>query len=288
MGIPAEAYLGGTVDGYLKSQPEKELNEQPLVQLRVQSDDGIFTNKVNLLFSDQADPGLDVLDAPKLSAKGLAEEWLSFYSMDGQGRRYAMQSLPTENEEKVRIPLGIETTQTGIYEMEWRLPSSGALEGSYFLRDNQSGQVIELLAEERYRFEVAAAHSSEQFKGSGISLKQAGPMEAEPRFELLVAAPGADGLTELGAVPEDYTLAQNYPNPFNPTTVISYQLPVASQVRLAIYDMLGREVATLIDGEIAAGRHSINFNGSNLSSGVYLYRLQAGNTVLTRKLTIMK
>jgi hypothetical protein len=97
-----------------------------------------------------------------------------------------------------------------------------------------------------------------------------------------------DGLSELGDVPTDFTLAQNYPNPFNPTTQISYQLPVDSRVRLAVFDMLGRQVATLVDEQMAAGRHSVTFDAGNLSSGVYLYRLQAGNTVMTRKLTIMK
>ncbi|MDZ7717560.1 MAG: T9SS type A sorting domain-containing protein [Balneolaceae bacterium] len=108
------------------------------------------------------------------------------------------------------------------------------------------------------------------------------------RFELLIAATGVDGLTELGAIPDDFTLAQNYPNPFNPTTVISYQLPVRSEVRLEVYDMLGRNVATLVNGQVSAGRHTINFDARNLSSGVYLYRLVAGSQIMTRKLTILK
>jgi glucuronoarabinoxylan endo-1,4-beta-xylanase len=81
---------------------------------------------------------------------------------------------------------------------------------------------------------------------------------------------------------------QNYPNPFNPSTVISYQLPVTGYVTLKIYDLLGSEIATLVNGEIEAGYHEVNFDASKLSSGIYFYRLQAGNVVDMKKVILMK
>ncbi len=83
-------------------------------------------------------------------------------------------------------------------------------------------------------------------------------------------------------------LSQNYPNPFNPSTVIAYQLPVSSQVSLKIYDMLGREVQTLVNETQAAGRYAVRFNATNLSSGTYFYKLQANGLVQTKKLTLLK
>ncbi len=74
-------------------------------------------------------------------------------------------------------------------------------------------------------------------------------------------------------VPHGFNLSQNYPNPFNPTTAISYQLSAISQVSLKVYDILGREVKTLVDGKEAPGEHMVEFNGSRLASGVYFYRL---------------
>ena len=93
---------------------------------------------------------------------------------------------------------------------------------------------------------------------------------------------------ETEEAPLDFKLEQNYPNPFNPSTVISYQLPVNSLVNLKVYDLLGREIATLVDGQMSAGNHSVNFNGSQLSSGMYMYRLQVGNHVQTRKMLLVK
>jgi photosystem II stability/assembly factor-like uncharacterized protein len=85
-----------------------------------------------------------------------------------------------------------------------------------------------------------------------------------------------------------FVLEQNYPNPFNPSTVVSYQLPVASNVKLAIYDLLGREVAILVNERKMPGTYEVKFDGSNLASGVYFYRLQTGDFMQTRKLLLIR
>jgi hypothetical protein len=89
-------------------------------------------------------------------------------------------------------------------------------------------------------------------------------------------------------LPRTAALAQNYPNPFNPTTVIGYQVPGLSIVSLKVYDMLGREVATLVNETKSAGYYTVTFNASGLASGTYIYRLQAGTFVQTRKLLLLK
>jgi hypothetical protein len=98
------------------------------------------------------------------------------------------------------------------------------------------------------------------------------------------------GLRENPAqdIPREFALGQNYPNPFNPTTAISFQLPVASQVKLAVYDLLGREVAVLVDGPKAAGSYTVSFDASGLPSGMYLYRLHSPAYVQTRKLLLTR
>ena len=88
--------------------------------------------------------------------------------------------------------------------------------------------------------------------------------------------------------PHAFALGQNYPNPFNPTTVFNYQLPVFIDVRLAIYDLLGREVATLVNERRPPGRHEVRFDASGLSSGIYLYRMQAGSFVDVKKFVVLK
>ena len=88
--------------------------------------------------------------------------------------------------------------------------------------------------------------------------------------------------------PENVTLNQNYPNPFNPTTQISFELPQATNVDLRVYDMLGREVAVLENGRKPAGLHEVSFDGSAMTSGIYIYKLTAGAVSITRKMTLLK
>ncbi len=104
----------------------------------------------------------------------------------------------------------------------------------------------------------------------------------------------SDVVKATSMVPKTFNLSQNYPNPFNPTTVINYDLPVASKVVLKVYDILGNEVATLINKEEAAGTYQVVFNSLNtinhkqLSSGVYFYRINAGNFTSIKKMMLIK
>ena len=91
-----------------------------------------------------------------------------------------------------------------------------------------------------------------------------------------------------GQIPKTYALWQNYPNPFNPTTKISFDLPKPGFVTLKIYDILGKEVANLVNEVRNAGRYNIEFNGGNLSSGVYYYRIQAGEFMQVKKMVLIK
>ncbi len=90
------------------------------------------------------------------------------------------------------------------------------------------------------------------------------------------------------SVPTRYELYQNYPNPFNPSTVISFQLAVNSFASLKVYDLLGREVATLVNEQLKPGTYEVDWDGSNFSSGIYYYKLVAGDYTETKKMVLLK
>jgi hypothetical protein len=94
--------------------------------------------------------------------------------------------------------------------------------------------------------------------------------------------------TNVTETPSSYTLSQNYPNPFNPSTTISYALPKAGLVTLKIYDLLGREVSSLVNEFKQAGNYAVDFNASNLSSGIYFYSIKSGDFTAVKKMTLIK
>ena len=105
--------------------------------------------------------------------------------------------------------------------------------------------------------------------------------------EVTVMLPGIVS-SESEELPAEVTLSANYPNPFNPETTIRYALPQAGQVRLAVYDLLGHEVAILVEGSKPAGDHTVRFGAGNLSSGLYVYRLQAQDKTIVRTMMLVK
>ncbi len=128
----------------------------------------------------------------------------------------------------------------------------------------------------------AQSYSFQDRTASGVVQYRLKQIDFDGQFEF-------SNVIEVDAgVPKQFALDQNYPNPFNPTTMIRYELPVASTVSLKVYDVLGREVATLVNERQEAGAYSVTFNANTLSSGVYFYRLQAGNFVATKKMMLVK
>jgi hypothetical protein len=100
---------------------------------------------------------------------------------------------------------------------------------------------------------------------------------------------GATAIDEdAPAVPMKFELAQNFPNPFNPTTQIEYTLNNNTNVQITVYDLLGHEIATLVNEKKNAGSHSVVWDASGQSAGIYLYQMKTGNQILTRKMVLLK
>jgi hypothetical protein len=187
-------------------------------------------------------------------------------------------------EEDMELNMSFESTMAGEYTI-----TATDLDLSFgkdlFLVDLVENVSIPVDENLEYTFSIT---NSSKSVNKGLNACLASPQKAQitsatDRF-LITTQPKEFG-SEL---PSDVALEQNYPNPFNPTTQITYQLPQQSDVRLQVFDMAGRQVATLVNESVSAGTHTVNFDASNLSSGIYLYKLQTGSAVITRKLTLIK
>ncbi|TVR12627.1 MAG: T9SS C-terminal target domain-containing protein [Balneolaceae bacterium] len=195
----------------------------------------------------------------------------------------------------IEIPIYFETTESGTYNLRLVDSNLSEIENLIFI-DTYSGIEKPVKGDFSYEFEYislvkekaspkALECGEHNLQTLQSFLPTVAKAAAKPRFKLIVN-PEAKRHNDTFA--EDFMLMQNYPNPFNPTTTISYTLPESTSVTLQVYDMLGRQVATLVDAQVQAGQHQVTFDASALSSGVYIYRLQAGSTILTRQLTVLK
>jgi len=190
---------------------------------------------------------------------------------------FSEKTLPADLSGPVSLPLVAGVSQTGTYELKLsgtNIPSDWLVE----LADLNTGELL--------------------FSGSGDqSFNVDADLQAtddlrneEPRFELTLTAGTATPIDETAPdLPQEFALSQNFPNPFNPSTTIEFALPQQAQINLKVYNIMGREVATLVNNETRpAGNYSVNFDASRLASGVYLYRLKAGPKVFTRKMILIK
>jgi hypothetical protein len=165
------------------------------------------------------------------------------------------------------IPSGMITRSFFKYEVSYQTTDTLYPGYGYWVKVNQDGSLI--LTSSEYVGEIA----------SRIRIVQSSELPPPPPDVML------EGERQL---PNEFVLNQNYPNPFNPNTTISYQLPLQSHVTLKLFDVLGREVATLVNVVEEPGYKSLTFDASRLSSGVYYYRLQAGNYIETKKLLLLR
>ncbi|MFY0683978.1 MAG: VCBS repeat-containing protein [Balneola sp.] len=270
--------------------------ETPVLSFTLKGNELESTTIVSL----QADASIhkDKYDAYKLGS--LNSTFLLLYTSLDNGDALDINVLPSNLDEALFIPFDINGSNLdGVFELGWNtqaLPD----DWSFTLVNNMNGEEVNLLEESSFNFELDAPAkqiSSEQIDTFTTPLHGVvrpsilkAKAETQSRFTLRIVPAGLSvSNEETKELPRVVELQQNYPNPFNPSTTIAFGLPQSGKVTLEIFNVLGRKVATLLSNENkTAGRHSINLDARNLSSGMYIYRLQVGNTVITKKLTLIK
>ncbi len=177
-------------------------------------------------------------------------------------------SAPVAAAQITSDPGGLVTSQFYGYAHGYHVSDTIEPGRGYWVKLNQNGKLV--------------------LSSSAGSARASNRIRIVPSQEQPPAPPNGEILNPQSAIPDHYALDQNYPNPFNPTTTIRYQLPVAGYVTLKVYNMLGQEVATLVNGMQEAGYMSVTWNASNLPSGIYFYRLRAGAYTETKKLLLLR
>jgi len=244
----------------------------------VRATDSEGSNHAWVSFRDGATLGEDDFDAVKFTP--LSADYIQLFTMVSD-KAHDINSLPIDLVDALEIPLGVSSTRGGTVTLdltELNLPDGWAAS----LRDNVTGVTVAVDANFSYSYESSRAKAAPVGEAPHVLAATA------PRFTLIVDPLGTTSTENGKQTTENFQLEQNYPNPFNPSTVVGFRLSVAGHATLKVYDVLGREVAVLVNGTLSAGSHSVNFDASNLTSGVYMYKLEAGGMSQTKRMTLVK
>ncbi|MEX1121315.1 MAG: T9SS type A sorting domain-containing protein [Balneolales bacterium] len=269
---------GGT---YYGKQTQEDF---PLV-MRLQLDGEELSNSAWLHFSETGFSGNDSGDALKLQP--LSTEYVIMATRREDNVLLDINHLPII-EEPIGIPLALNTTSSGTFVLSatrMDLPPSW----NVMITDNKTGETVKLDTLTNYKIQLNSNEmisASKKITTSEILMADIG--ENSDRFTLTINPGKLTGIRPESLLPSKLVLRQNYPNPFNPTTNITYELPDYAIVHLAVYDLLGREIATLVSETKPAGIHQVNWNAHAASSGMYIYRLEADGQSLVGKMTVIK
>lgn len=250
--------------------------------VKLENESGLFDNTW-LQFSEDAETGIDDKDAFTLAP--LSSSYVSFGSSLADGTLLSINNQPV-GKGKYEYPLSVNTTETGKHQIS--IDQLSIPEGwEVSLRDIKTDVVTNLASP--YVFTMESTDSKANISQTVVpKIRKMAKSKTFSRFILTISAPTVNG-EPVSDLPRVVELEQNYPNPFNPSSVIQFGVPKTSRVNLEVFDLLGRKVATLVNNENRqAGRYSVQFDGRNLASGLYIYRLQVGNTILTKKMTLIK
>jgi surface protein len=204
----------------------------------------------------------------------------------------AMSYVASPSNAYVSIPLGIKSIEDAELSMRWVTSDIVADKFELELIDTHTNESFNLSNTSSYQFTIEGSSASHKMTSDEVPLlfDYALLDPDKPRFVLRVSNNAVTSLLDTeNQHPTEIVLYQNYPNPFNPSTTIRFSLHEITAVNLTVYDLLGRQVAVLINNEIRSiGEHQHSFDASMLSNGIYVYRLEANGTVISRRMTLLK
>jgi hypothetical protein len=254
---------------------------------------GDYSDQTFVSFINNGEEGIDNSDAYKLLPMTPSERVVGISYAEGNG--LDISNLPYSHEGSIAIPLDIMyltldanynfVTNENDVTMSWDLSSLPETIIGLTLTDNTTNATTDLLQSEEMTFTTTAKGSFSAYGSGGVNIY---PEVGASHFTLTVVYSALN--TNDDMMPKEFALHQAYPNPFNPTTTITFDVPAQthSNASLRIYDITGRLVATLVDEQLTTGTHTLQWQPVNLSSGLYIVQLKAGQKIFNQKITFIK
>lgn len=244
-----------------------------------------------LAFGDDASAGWDLLDASKLTPVTAAYATAAFVGeREGEAQLQAQFSLPTTASVATVIPVAIEAVGTQpTLTLSWPTFQNVPDAWGFSLRDLVTGAVVDLRTATGYTFDVAPTAARTGSPATWLAETTTGSVagaRTAPRFEIVVTT--GNVVAGEGDTPAEFAMEAARPNPTAGQATVRFAMPDAGAVSVAVYDLLGRQVATLVEGDLAAGWHTASLDASRLSAGMYVVRMNAGTFAATQRVTVVR
>lgn len=259
--------------------------------------DGL-SNDAYFSFTETASIAKDNFDGLELSPIDHAD-YMSLSSKIGS-ELIDINNLPFDLSEIVEIPLQVSAFQkedegyslkSGEVTLSWSAFSNVPEDWAITLNDYENGNTINLREQNSYVFDLKGSEDVVKAKTTFSVLSPISVVHEKSNDNSglsITITPSETVSNEIDSKPIGFTLDQNYPNPFNPSTNIQYTLNTPGKVSLVVYNLMGQKVATLVNEIKTQGTHQVTWDASNIASGIYIYRLNAGGKMLTKQMTLIK
>ena len=268
----------------------------PVIELSIQQ--GTLSDKAYISFSKEGRTGIDQADAFKLHP--LDDKSHAALSTAADSFLLSINNLPLSLKEPIELPVVVHISEAdtgrvhtdrgnggGKTELSWDLIYSLPAEWDISLTDSENDHTIDLRAGERYTYSRIASKAKAPGDSLRVPLPQTVSFEPSQRRLILTIQPRPLPFEER-PLPREFRLHQNYPNPFNPATSIEFSLPEGVEIKLMVYNITGKTVASLADAYFPAGRHKIKWNAEGLPSGSYICELKTAARRLVNTMTLIK
>lgn len=254
---------------------------------------GNYNDQAFVSFMNNGETGMDIADAYKLLPMTPSERVVALSYIEGNG--LDINNLPYSYVGMMSIPLDIMylslddnynfVPEANEATLTWDLSNLPVTITAITLTDNITGTTINLAEENEYTFTTERTGIFPAHGTGGVNIY---PQVGESHFTLTIAYGALSTENEPTNLPKEFALYPLYPNPFNPSTTIKFDVAVTHTLLLQVYDIKGQLVETLIQEVLPAGSHSLQWNPKNLSSGLYIVHLKAGNKTFNQKITFIK
>jgi len=281
LSIPLSAKTTQNNPSKINLNNESTSSKTPIIDLKISHDSGL-SDQVFLQFSENDEPEQHLKAAVKQTP--LSQNYVMLGAKGTQASVWSILPIAMK-EGNLEVPLFLNSTIQGEFKLEldktlfpedWKVS----------LKDNLKSTITSL--NEAVIINLTAMKKMSSAPKNGLTpTLTAVTTQDESRFSLLIDAKTTTSI-EDDWIPATFELSTNYPNPFNPTTSIRYGVPESSTIKLEVFDILGKRVATLVNTTMKPGYYTVQFNAVRLSSGVYFYRLTDGKHYLTQKMTLLK